>query len=95
MPQHLDTETAQVLRDAQAFLFDVFGTAVDWEGSVARLLRVHYTGELERTRHRPARVRRTHSGQWTGSRSRASGARGSTSIRMWVAYARKLTEVCE
>ena len=49
MAQHLDPEQAQVLRGAQAFLFDVFGTVVDWEGSVSRLLRAHYTGDLECT----------------------------------------------
>ncbi|KIP01591.1 hypothetical protein PHLGIDRAFT_80369 [Phlebiopsis gigantea 11061_1 CR5-6] len=47
MSQQLDPETSAVLRGAQAFLFDVFGTVVDWEGSVSRLLRAHYTGDLE------------------------------------------------
>ena len=49
MAQQLDAETAQILRDAEAFLFDVFGTVVDWEGSVARLLAAHYDGPLECT----------------------------------------------
>lgn len=40
----------EALKDVEAYLFDVFGTVVDWQGSVARELREkHYDGILERT----------------------------------------------
>ena len=37
-----------VLANVDAFLFDVFGTVVDWQGSVAQQVREeHYDGILE------------------------------------------------
>ena len=39
---------ASILQNVDAFLFDVFGTVVDWEGSIVRELRVRHsdgTGE--------------------------------------------------
>ena len=39
----------EALRGVEAFLFDVFGTVVDWQGSVAREVQEkHYDGILER-----------------------------------------------
>lgn len=38
-----------LLSGVEAYLFDVFGTVVDWQGSVARELQEkHYDGILER-----------------------------------------------
>lgn len=36
-----------VLKDVEAFLFDVFGTVVDWQGSVSKQLAQYYEGLLE------------------------------------------------
>ena len=35
------------LKDVEAFLFDVFGTVVDWQGSVSKQLMQYYEGLLE------------------------------------------------
>ena len=40
---------ANPLADVEVFLFDVFGTVVDWQNSVAQELQSrHYDGILER-----------------------------------------------
>lgn len=36
-----------LLKGAEAFLFDVFGTVVDWQGSVSKQLSEHYEGLLQ------------------------------------------------
>lgn len=36
------------LQGAEAFLFDVFGTVVDWQGSVSKQLEEYHEGLLER-----------------------------------------------
>lgn len=46
---------SDALKGVEAYLFDVFGTVVDWQGSVAEELRTkHYDGILERTSIAPA-----------------------------------------
>ena len=35
------------LRDVQAFCFDVFGTVLDWKGSVVEELDSHFAGEIQ------------------------------------------------
>ncbi|KAI0700716.1 haloacid dehalogenase [Cytidiella melzeri] len=66
------------LKGAEAFLFDVFGTVVDWQSSVSKQLSVHYEGifEIDWTEF----ANEWRAGYMAATKRIASGGSGSTNI---------------